>query len=203
MGCSTFVGAEVTLFATAHGSRSMDAVAALVTMVSAVSVLMTVLTKALRAGRAGRVANPYAKFSARGLTALAALLAGRRRPALRAEWRAHLAGEGGHDQVTWRKVREASGFVASATRCRCSDAADAAWAPADAVLKSRTLSNLFTLTPAALAALILFRHGGTIGLLGSAESVSAIYLMFYALVLAGRKYRNVKPPEPKARRARE
>ena len=58
-------------------------------------------------------------------------------------------------------------------------------------------------TPTSLAALILSRHGGTIGLLGSAESVSAIYLMFYALVLAGRKYRNVKPPEPKARRARE
>ena len=48
----------------------------------------------------------------------------------------------------------------------------------------------------------MFRHGGTIGLLGSAESVSAIYLMFYALVLAARKYRNVKPPEPKARQVR-
>ncbi len=144
-----------------------------------------------------------ARFSARGLTALAALLAGRKRPALRAEWRAHLAGESGHDQVTWRKVKEAGGFVASAIRCRCSDAADVAWAPADGVLKSRTLSNLFALIPAGLAALILFRHGGTIGLLGSAESVSAIYLMFYALVLAGRKYRNVKPPEPKARQVKE
>ena len=146
---------------------------------------------------------PLTRFTVQGLTDLASLLAGRRRPALRAEWRTHLAGESGHDPVTWRKVREAGGFVASAVRCRCSDAADAAWAPADAVLRSRTLSNLFTLMPAALAALILFRHGGTIGLLGSAESVSAIYLMFYALVLAGRKYRNVKPPEPKARRAKE
>ena len=192
-------GAAVTLFVTDLGSRWRDALVVVATVVS----VMPALTKMLRARLAGRVANPYAKFFARELTALAALLAGRRRPALRAEWRAHLAGESGHDQVTWRKVKEASGFVASAIRCRCSDATDAAWAPADAVLKSRTLSNLFTLTPTALAALILFRHGGTIGLLGSAESVSAIYLMFYALVLAGRKYRKVKPPEPKARRARE
>ena len=109
----------------------------------------------------------------------------------------------GHDPVTWQKVGEARGFVCLGHPVPLLDAADAAWTPVNAILKSRTLSNLFTLTPAALAALILFRHGGTIGLLGSAESVSAIYLMFYALVLAARKYRNVKPPEPKARRAKE
>jgi hypothetical protein len=198
-GCASAGGAAVTLYATAHSSWWPNT-AETVAMVASV---MPGLTKVLRVGLAGRVADSYAKFFARGLTALAALLAGRRRPALRAEWRAHLAGESGQDQVTWRKVKEASGFVASAIRCRCSDAADAAWTPADAVLKSRTLSNLLTSTPAALAALILFRHGGTIGLLGSAESVSAIYLMFYALVLAGRKYRNVKPPEPKARQVKE
>jgi hypothetical protein len=149
------------------------------------------------------VDRPLARFSVRRLTGLAVLLAGRKRPALRAEWRAHLAGESGHDRVTWQKVKEALGFVASAIRCRCSDAAEAAWTPVDAVLKSRTLSNLFTLMPTALAALALFRHGGTVGLLGSAESISAIYLTLYALVLAGRKYRDVKPPEPKARRAKE
>jgi hypothetical protein len=100
-------------------------------------------------------------------------------------------------------VREALGFVASAIRCRYSDAADAAWTPVDTVLKSRALSNVFTLMPTALAALTLFRHGGTVGLLGSAESISAIYLTLYALVLAGRKYRDVKPPQPKARRIKE
>lgn len=156
-------------------------------------------------GTAGetRFDRALVRFSVHHLTDLAVLLAGRKRPALRAEWRAHLAGESGHDPVTWRNINEALGFVASAIRCRCSDAADAAWTPVDAVLKSRILSNLFTLMPAALAALILFRHSGTIGLLGSAESVSAIYVTLYALVLAGRKYRNVKPPEPKARRAKE
>ncbi len=145
----------------------------------------------------------FSAFVACGLTDLAVLLAGRKRPALLAEWRAHLAGESGHDPITWQKVREAVGFVASAIRCRRSDAADTAWTPVEAVLKSRTLSNLFALMPTALAALILFRHGGTVGLLGSAESISAIYLTLYALVLAGRKYRDVKPPEPKARRAKE
>lgn len=197
MGCATGLGAVITLFATAHGWWGVVLVG------QAVATAVSVLMPMLRARLAGRVADPCAKFFARRLIALAALLAGRGRPALCAEWRAHLAGESGHDQVTWRKVKEANGFVASAIRCRCSDAAEAAWTPADAVLQSRTLSNLFTLTPTTLAALILFRHGGTIGLLGSAESVSAIYLMFYALVLAGRKYRNVKPPEPKVRRANE
>jgi hypothetical protein len=163
-------------------------------------VALVVLAARVREKRGDR---PLARFSVCRLTDLAAVLAGRKGPVLRAEWRAHLAGESGHDPVTWRKVKEALGFVASASRCRCSDAADAAWTPVDAVFKSRTLSNLFPLMPSALAALILFRHGGTIGLLGSAESVSTIYLMFYALVLAGRKYRNVKPPEPKARRAKE
>ncbi len=131
---------------------------------------------------------------------MAALIAGRKRPSLRAEWHAHLAGESGHEPPTWRKVLKALGFIISAIRCRLGDVADAAWGPTDAVLKSRSLSNLFTLTPTALAALTLFRHGGTIGLLGSAESVSAIYLALYALVLAGRRYRDVKPSEPKRRR---
>ena len=138
--------------------------------------------------------RPLARFSVRGLTDLAALLAGRKRPALRAEWRAHLAGESGHDLVTWQKVREALGFVASAVRCRCSDAAEAAWTPVDAVLKSRTLSNLFTLMPTALAALTSFRHGGTVGLLGSAGSTSTIGVALYGLVRVGRWWRNVKPP---------
>src|SRR5437016_1150952 len=88
-----------------------------------------------------------------GFWLVAAVLAGRKRPTLRAEWHTHLAGESGHDPVTWQKVREALGFVASAIRCRWSDATEAAWTPVDAVLKSRTLSNLFTLMPTGLAAL--------------------------------------------------
>jgi hypothetical protein len=65
------------------------------------------------------------RITARSLVGLAVLLAGGG-AALRAEWRAHLAGESGHDPVTWRKIRQALGFVASALQCRCTDAADAA-----------------------------------------------------------------------------
>ena len=84
-----------------------------------------------------------ARFSVRSLTDLAVLLAGGGRPELRDEWQAHLAGESGHDPVTWPKVSQALGFVASAIRFRLADAADLAWRPADAVLGSRILSNLF------------------------------------------------------------
>lgn len=146
---------------------------------------------------------PKVAVSARCLTRMAVVLAGPKRAALRAEWASHLSGETGTGLPSRRQARDALGFVASAVRYRLADAADAAWTPVDAVLKSRTLSNLFALMPTGLAALILFRHGGTVGLLRSAESVSAIYITLYALVLAGRKYRDLKPPEPKARRARE
>ena len=144
------------------------------------------------------------RISARRLIDLAVLLAGRkRRLALREEWHAHLAGESGHDPVTWQKVKEALGFVASAIRCRCSDAADAAWTPVDAVLKSRTLSNLFVLVPTWAAAYLVLRHGGTLGVVKAAEGISAIGGMLYGLVRVGRWWRNVKPQEPKAQRAKE
>lgn len=143
------------------------------------------------------------RISARRLTDLAVVLAGRRRAALRDEWRAHLAGESGHDPVTWRKVRQALGFVASAIRCRCSDATEAAWTPVDAILKSRTLSNLFVLAPTWAAAYLVLRHEGTLGVVKAAESISAIGGFLYGLVRVGRWWRNVKPQEPKARRVKE
>jgi len=151
-----------------------------------------------------RVDRPLARFSVRGLTGLAVLLAGRKGPALRDEWRAHLAGESGHDPLTWPKAREAFGFVASAIRCRCSDAAEAAWwTPVDAILKSRMLSNLLVFGLTAVAAVFIHRYEGTLGVLISAGAISAIGSALYKLVNAGRKYRDVKPPEPKARRAKE
>ena len=146
-----------------------------------------------------RISWPLARFSVRGLTSLAAALAGRKRLALRAEWRAHLAGESGHDPVTWQKFKEALGFVISAIQCRCSDAAEAAWTPVDATLKSRKLSNLFVLVPAWAAAYLVLRHEGTLGVVKAAESISAIGGLLYGLVRVGRWWRNVKPPEPKAR----
>jgi hypothetical protein len=143
------------------------------------------------------------RISAWSLLDLAALLAGRNRPALTKEWHTHLAGESGHDPITRRKVKEALGFVASAIRCRCSDAADAAWTPVDAILISRKLSNLLVLGPTTMAAVFILRHAGTLGVVTSAESISAIGVALYGLVRVGRWWRNVKPPEPKARSVKE
>jgi hypothetical protein len=157
----------------------------------------------IRLKRSEQASARLLDLSARNLTGLAALLAGRKRPGLRAEWRAHLAGESGHDPVTWQKVREARGFVASGLRCRFDDAADAAWTPVDSVLKSRKLSNLLVFGPTAIATHLILRHEGALGVVTSAESVSAIGGGLYMLVRVGRWWRNVKPPEPKARRVKE
>jgi hypothetical protein len=147
--------------------------------------------------------QPLARLSARGLTNLAVRLAGRRGPVLHDEWRAHLLGESGHDPVTWPKVKEALGFVFSAIRCRCSDAATAAWTPVDAVLKSRTLSNLFVHVPTGAAAYLVLRYEGTLGAVKAAESIGMIGGTLYGLIRVGRWWRNVKPPEPKAQRIKE
>ena len=152
-----------------------------------------------RAVRSASFRSRLQDISVSGLTDLAALLAGHRRPELRDEWHAHLGGESGHDPITWPNVRQALGFVAAAIKLRLADAADAAWTPADAILKSRKLSNLVVFGPTALAALFILRRLGTLGVLTSAESIVAIGGALYALIRIGRWWRNVKPPEPKAR----
>ena len=130
-----------------------------------------------------------AGFSVRGLTALATLLAGRSRPALRAEWRAHLAGETGHDPVTWRKVRQAVGFVASAVQFRVADAADLAWRPADAVLGSRALSNLFVWGPVIVALVAIVHHDGRFGLVADVQDPAALGAFLYGAIRTGRWWR--------------
>lgn len=146
-----------------------------------------------------RADRAFVRFSVRRLTDLAALLAGHERPVLREEWRAHLAGESGQDPVTWHKVKDALGFVASAVQCRMADVGDAAWIPVDAILKSRKLSNLLVFGPTAMSAVYILRHDGTLGVVTSAEAISAIGVGLYGLVRVGRWWRDVKPPEPKAR----
>ena len=199
-----FVASVVTLCTTALWQTLHSLPLALLIAVFC-SVVGFVLGRALRRrerGRPGRSLAWFSSFSARGLTVLAARLAGGKRPGLREEWRAHLAGESGHDPVTWRKVKEALGFVASALQFRLADAVAAAWAPADAILKSRKLSNLLVFGPTAIATHLILRHEGALGVVTSAESVSAIGGGLYMLVRVGRWWRNVKPPEPKARRVR-
>lgn len=154
------------------------------------SRLLTILVR-----QSGRAAS--------GLTDLAVFLAGRKRVALDQEWRAHLAGESGEDPPSWQNVKQASGFLISAVRYRCSDTADAVWAVTDAVLRSRTLSNLVVVIPTAAAEYLVLRHAGTLGVVTSAESTGMIGGTLYGLIRTGRWWRNVKPPEPKARRAKE
>lgn len=145
--------------------------------------------------------RPLTRLSVRGLTDFAALLAGRRRPALRVEWRAHLAGESGHDPVTWQKVKEALGFVVSGVRFRLADAADMVWRPADAVLRSRTLSNLFVWGPVIMVLVAIVRHDGRFGLVTDIQDPAALGAFLYGVIRTGRWWRGVKPPEPKATRA--
>lgn len=70
-----------------------------------------------------RIQNRLRDLLVYGLTGLAVLMAGSRRPALRCEWRAHLAGDNGQDQVAWSKGRQALGFVAAAVKFRLADGA--------------------------------------------------------------------------------
>lgn len=142
-------------------------------------------------------------FGARRITDLAVFIAGRKRSSLREEWRAHLAGDEGRELSPLEKLRAASGFAAAAVRYRLRDVSLVAWKVIDRVLKSRPLSNMFVLSPTVAAAVIILRNDGAAGMLGSAESIAAIGGALYGLICVGRWWRDVKPPEPKARRARE
>jgi hypothetical protein len=137
------------------------------------------------------------------MTDVAAQLAGRKRSCLGDEWRSHLSGESGRGLPRNDQLRAARGFLWAAARLRLQDAASLAWRPVDAALKSRTASNLFVLVPTAMAARLILRYEGTLGVVNSAESISAIGGLLYGLVRVGRWWRDVKPPEPKARRAKE
>ena len=137
------------------------------------------------------------------LAGLAVLLAGRKRPALAEEWSAHLAGDSGHDPVTWRKFGESVGFVAAAVRYRLADAADLAWRLADALLGSRTLSNLFVWGPVIVMLFAIVHHDGRFGLVADIQDPVALGAFLYVVIKTGRWWRGVKPPEPGARRARE
>jgi hypothetical protein len=142
------------------------------------------------------------RLSASSLTGLAVLLAGRRRPALSEEWRAHLGGESGHDPATWPKVRQALGFIAAAIQFRLADAAGMAWRPTDAVLGSRTLSNLFAWGPVIVVLFAIVHQDGRFGLVADIQDPVALGAFLYGVIRIGRWWRGVKPPEPKARRAR-
>jgi hypothetical protein len=180
-----------------------------VAVLMAVDVLRTPDELKPRAGipRTGEAATTkredwLARIYAQRITALAVLIAGRRRPSVREEWHAHLAGDNGQVVSPPERFRAASGFAIAAVRYRLRDASRLAWRLTDAVLKSRPLSNTFVLIPAAVAAVVILNHDGAVVMLKSADGIAAIGGALYGLVRVGRWYRNVKPPEPKARRAK-
>ena len=169
----------------------------------ALNLLMAGRTLRKRDRRLEGLGRRLASASAWRITDLAAMIAGRKRLAMREEWPAQLTGEPGHELPARRKVAAAIGFVIAAIRYRHQDAADLAWIPADAVLKSRLLSSLVVGVPTVTAAARLFRHGGIDGVIASWESIAAIGGSLYTLIRVGRWWRGVKPPDPKVRRASE
>ena len=137
------------------------------------------------------------------LTNLAAFLAGPKRSSLLGEWRSHLSGETGCGLARKDQVRAARGFLVAAVRYRLQDARSLAWRPADAVLRSRTLSNLFVWGPVAVVLVAIVRHDGRFGLVADIQDPAALGAFLYGVIRTGRWWRGVKPPEPKVRRARE
>jgi hypothetical protein len=80
---------------------------------------------------------------------------------------------------------------------------DLAWRPADAVLCSRTLSNLFVGGPVIVTLFAIVRHDGRFGLVADIQDSAALGGFLYGVIRTGRWWRGVKPPEPKARRVRD
>lgn len=132
------------------------------------------------------------------ITDLAVIFAGRKRSGLREEWCAHLFGDPDHELSIWRRLCDASGFIVAAICFRLQDAAELAWIPIDAVLKSRLLSNLIVWLSTITAITIFFRHGGIYDVIGNAENISAIAAASYTLVRVGRWWRRVKPRNPQS-----
>lgn len=112
----------------------------------------------------------YSRGIADGLARLADRIAGSAYGDLRESWCAHLAASSDAEIV-----RDACGIVVAAVKVRLEDAAERCWRPADAVLKSRLLSNLAVAVPTVSAAWVLFRHGGGVDALGhSSRTIRAL-----------------------------
>jgi hypothetical protein len=142
-------------------------------------------------------------LSPRSLTSVAVVLAGQKRSMVGEEWRGHLLGEQASGLTQREQTRAARGFVLAAVRYRVQDAAALAWRPADAVLGSRTLSNLFVWGPVTVVLMVIVRHDGRFGLVADIQDPAALGAFLYGVIRTGRWWRGVKPPEPKARRARD
>jgi len=102
-----------------------------------------------------------------------------------------------------RQAQEAAGFILAAVRYRLQDAADFAWRPVDAVLASREVSNLVVLIATLGMAVVFLRNGGLYNLAVNFQNVGALWIAAFGLIHAGRRCRDVKPPERKPRRTKQ
>jgi hypothetical protein len=143
------------------------------------------------------------RLSPRSLTGMAVFLAGRKHSAVGEEWRCHLLGATGCGLTQRDQVCAALGFLWSAVRYRLRDAADLAWRPADAVLRSRTLSNLVVGIPVLAAVLAVLRHEGQYGLITNDQNIIGLGCGIYGTIRAGRWWRRVKPPKRKPGQVKE
>jgi hypothetical protein len=134
---------------------------------------------------------------------LAVFLAGKKRSAVGVEWRSHLAGWTGRGLSRRDQVCAARGFLRAAVKLRLQDAADLAWRPADAVLGSHTLSNLFVWGAVFVMLFPIVRYDGWYGLVADIQDPIALGLILYTAIKAGRRYRGIKPRKRKRRRAEE
>jgi hypothetical protein len=137
------------------------------------------------------------------MTRIAVSIVGQKRREVGYEWQSHLFGEPGRGLSRRDQVRAARGFVWSAVRFRLQDAADLAWRPVDAMLGSRTLSNLLVWGPVFVVLLAIVRHDGRYGLVADIQDPIALGLFLCAAIKVGRRYRGIELPKHKPRRARE
>lgn len=142
-------------------------------------------------------------LSPRSLTGAAVFIAGKKRGAVAGEWRSHLSGWTGHGLAREDQLRAAWGFLWSAVRYRLRDAADLAWRPADAVLRSRTLSNLVVGIPVLAAVIAVLRHDGQYGLITNDQNIIGLGCGIYGVIRTGRWWRRVKPPKHKPGQVKE
>jgi hypothetical protein len=133
---------------------------------------------------------------------IAVLVVGQKRQEVREEWHSHLNPRAGC-RLSHRERLDACGFLWAAACYRFEDAADLAWRPVDAVLGSRTLSNLFVCSPVIAMLVAIVRHDGWFGLVADVQDPAALGVFLYGVVRTGRWWRGIRLPEPKRRRIQE
>jgi hypothetical protein len=143
-----------------------------------------------------------AVISPRSLTSIAVVLAGHKR-GVDEEWRGHLLGEHAGGLTQREQARAARGFVLAAIRYRAQDATALAWRPADAVLGSRILSNLFVWGPVIVVLFAIVRRDGRFGLVADIQDPGTLGAFLYSAIRAGRWWRGIKPPDPRPRRTEQ